>query len=137
MVVAVVVSNPFRGMGLCGGPTIGPRLKLWTDQKSKIEEIVPEMARRRAQMWNNPKAGELDPADDVRRRCKKNSLSVLSCMFYFRFIRFSFRFIKRTKEGCDHGSEVETVHSRRSGEEPVPLRKPKESGRRENDFVSR
>jgi len=36
---------------------------------------------------------------------------------------------KKKKEGCDHDSEVETVHSRRDGEGPVPLRKSKESGR--------
>jgi len=41
-------------------------------------------------------AGE---AEGVRRRCMKNSPSVLSCIG------------KRTKEGCVHGSEVETVHS--------------------------
>jgi len=43
-------------------------------------------------------------------------------------------------EGGDRGSEVATVHSGRDGERPVPLRKSKESGRRENcekDFVSR
>jgi len=42
-------------------------------------------------MRKNP-GGELDPAEDVRRRCKKNS--VISCIG------------KRTREGCDHGSEV-------------------------------
>jgi len=31
-------------------------------------------------MRENPVGGELDPADDVRRRCKKNSPSVLSCI---------------------------------------------------------
>jgi len=30
-------------------------------------------------VWNNPERGELDPVDDVRRRCKKNFPSVLSC----------------------------------------------------------
>jgi len=45
-------------------------------------------------MRHNPKGGDLDLADDVRRRCKKNS-SVLSCMY------------KRTKEGCNHDSEVQ------------------------------
>jgi len=38
---------------------------------------------------------------------------------------------KRTKENCDHGSKVGTVYSGRDGEGPVALRKPKESGRRE------
>jgi len=33
---------------LHGDPTVGPRLKVWTlDQRSKIEEVVPKMARRR------------------------------------------------------------------------------------------
>jgi len=42
---------------------------------------------------------ESDPAEDVRRCCMNNSYSVLSCIG------------KRTKEGCDRDSEVETVHS--------------------------
>jgi len=42
---------------------------------------------------------ELDPAEGVRRRCKKNSPSVFSCIG------------KRTREGCDRGSEVGTVYS--------------------------
>jgi len=79
-------------------------------------------------MRDNPKGGELDPAGCVRRRCKKNS-SVLSCIIS-----------KRTKEGCNRGSEVWTVHSGRDGERPVPSKKPKVSSRRgscEKDFVSR
>jgi len=48
-------------------------------------------------MQDNPDGGELDPANDVRRCCKKNSSFVLSCID------------KRTKEGCDGGSEVRTV----------------------------
>jgi len=70
--------------------------------------------------------GELDPADDVCRRCKKNS-SVISCID------------KRTKEDCDRGSEW-TVLSGRDREWSVPLRKLKESGSRESyvkNFVSR
>jgi len=31
-------------------------------------------------MRENPGGSELDPAEGVRRRCKKNSPSVLSCM---------------------------------------------------------
>jgi len=49
-------------------------------------------------MWDNPGRDESDPANGVRRRCK-NSPSVLSCID------------KRTKEGCDRGSDVGTVHS--------------------------
>jgi len=70
-------------------------------------------------MQDNPEGSELDPANDVSKHCKKNSPSVLSCID------------KRTKEGCDRGGEVGTVHSRRDRKRPVPLRKPKESGRRE------
>jgi len=79
-------------------------------------------------MRDNPGGGELDPAEGVRRRCKKNFSFVLSYIG------------KRTREGCDRGSEVGTVHSGRDGEGPVPPRKPKESGRRgsyEKDFVSK
>jgi len=43
--------------------------------------------------------GELNPAEGVRRRCKKNFPSVLSYIG------------KRTREGCDRGSKVVTVHS--------------------------
>jgi len=68
-------------------------------------------------MRYNPEGDELDPAVDLCKRCKNNSHSVVSCMD------------KRTKEGCDHGSEVSIIHSRRSGEGPVPLRNPKESGK--------
>jgi len=49
-------------------------------------------------MRDNPEGSELDPADDVHRRCKKNS-PVLSCIG------------KRAKEGCDRGSETGTVYS--------------------------
>jgi len=62
----------------------------------------------------------------VRRRCK-NSPFVLSCIG------------KKTREVCDRGSEVGTVHSGRDGKEPVILRKPKESDIRRSckkDFVS-
>jgi len=52
-----------------------------------------------AQMRDNLEGDELDPENDVRRRSKKNFPSVLSCIG------------NRTKEGCDRGSEVETVHS--------------------------
>jgi len=58
----------------------------------------------------------------------KNSPSVLSCIG------------KRTKEGCDRGSEVGTVHSVRiRWEGTVSLRKLKESGKGgscEKDFIS-
>jgi len=68
-------------------------------------------------MLDNPK-GELNPVIDNRRCWKKNSPSVLSCI------------VQRTKEGCDSDSEVETIQSGRGGEEPVPLRKLKEPGKK-------
>jgi len=50
-------------------------------------------------MRDNSEEDELDPAEGVRRRCMKNYLSVLSCIG------------KRTREGCDRGSNVGKVHS--------------------------
>jgi len=85
-----------------GGPTVGPRPKIWA---------------REAQMRDNPAGGELDPANDVCMRCKKNFPSVLFCIG------------KMTREGCNRGSEVGTFHSGRDGEGLVPLRKLKESGK--------
>jgi len=43
--------------------------------------------------------GESYPTEGVRRCCIKNSPSVLSCIG------------KRTRESCDRGSEVGTVHN--------------------------
>jgi len=79
-------------------------------------------------MRENPEGGESDPAEGVRRRCKKNYPFVLSCVG------------KRTREGCNRGSEVGAFYSRRDGEGPVPPRKPKKSGKREScekHFVSK
>jgi len=78
-------------------------------------------------MLDKPEGGELDPADDVRRRCKKN-ISVLSCIG------------KKIKESCDRGGEVGTVRTGRDGGRSVSLRKSKEYGIREScekDFVSK
>jgi len=50
-------------------------------------------------MRDSQEGGEPDPAEDVRRRCMTNSPSVLSCKG------------KMKKEGCNCGSEVETIHS--------------------------
>jgi len=50
-------------------------------------------------MQDNPGGGELDPAEGIRMRCKKNSPSVLSCIG------------RRTKKGCDRGNEIGTVRS--------------------------
>jgi len=51
----------------------------------------------------NPEVSQLDPALDDRRYCKKNSPSVLSCIY------------KMTKEICDCGSEVGPVRNWRDG----------------------
>jgi len=45
-----------------------------------MEEVVPKMARRKDQIRENLEGGKLDPVIDDRRRCKKNSPSVLSCI---------------------------------------------------------
>jgi len=77
-------------------------------------------------MRNNPKEGELDPAEGVRRLCKKNSPSVLSCIG------------KRTKEGCYRGIEVWTVYSGRGSEGSVRFEKTEGNWQGENckkDFV--
>jgi len=50
-------------------------------------------------MLDNPGEGKSYLAEGVRRRCMKNSPSVLSCIG------------KRARKGCDCGSEVGTVHS--------------------------
>jgi len=56
-------------------------------------------------MRDNPEGGELDPAVDDRRRCKKNFPFVLLCID------------KRNKEGYDHGSGVEFVGAQWRGAE--------------------
>jgi len=53
-------------------------------------------------MQDNPE-GELDPAVDVRRRCKKNSPSLSSYID------------TKTKESCDRSSEIGTVLCGRGG----------------------
>jgi len=53
--------------------TVGPRPKIWTrDQNGRSNAKDGTPGRR-----DNLEGGELDPAVDVRRRCKKNSPSVL------------------------------------------------------------
>jgi len=51
-------------------------------------------------MRDNPEGGELNLAEVVRRRCKKNFSSVLFCIG------------KRTRKGCDRSSVVETSSQR-------------------------
>jgi len=125
--MALQLPDTFRGMGAWRNSTE-------TQQSGHASKSGPEVKNGRSSAkdgtpeTDNPEGGELDPAEGVRRCCNKNSSSVLSCIG------------KRTKEGCNRGSEVETVHSGRDGEGPVPPRKPKESRRKgscETDFVSK
>jgi len=44
-----------------------------------MEEVVPKWHAGEAQIWDDPEGGDLDSADDVRRRFKKNSL-ILFCI---------------------------------------------------------
>jgi len=60
-----------------------------------MEEVVPRIARRRG---SDAGRGELDLAEGACRHCKKN-FPISSCIG------------KMTREGCDRGSEVDTVHS--------------------------
>jgi len=76
----VVMPDPFQEMGggteeLHRDPTVGPGSKVWTrgQNGSSAKDGAP---KRR----DNPEGDELDPAKGVRRRCKKNSPSVLSCI---------------------------------------------------------
>jgi len=54
-----------------------------------------DVTSEQCSVTNNPEGGEPDPAVHDRRRCNENS--ALSCID------------KRTKEGCDRGSEDGTV----------------------------
>jgi len=63
-----------------------------------MEEAVRRWRAGETRMRDS-KGDESDPAEGVRRRCMKNSPSVLSYIG------------KRTIESCDRGNEVETVHS--------------------------
>jgi len=106
----MVLPDPFRGMGT-------RRNSAETQQSGHTPRSGPEVKNGRssardgaekAHMLDNPKRGELNSADNVRKRWKKNFSSVLSCIG------------KTTKEVCDRGSEVGTVYNWRNREEPVP-----------------
>jgi len=79
-------------------PTVGPRLKVWT-RGQKWKMWCRRWRAGEARMRDNPEGDELDPAEGVRRRCKKNFSSVFSCIS------------KRTREDCDRDSKIGTVHS--------------------------
>jgi len=73
LVMIVVLDDPFRGMRgwknstktqqLGHTPRSGPEVK---NGKRGVKYGAPRGDRMR----DNPEGGELDPADDVRRRCK-------------------------------------------------------------------
>jgi len=54
-------------------PGDGSAKEFRRDPEVKMEEVVPKMAVGEAQMGDNPEGDDIDPADEVRRRCKKNS----------------------------------------------------------------
>jgi len=92
LVVMVVLSYLFRGMGAWKNSTEiqqsshTPRSGL----EVKNGKVMPNTARREARMQDNPEGGDLDPADDVRRKIFS---SVLFCID------------KNTKEGCERGGK--------------------------------
>jgi len=79
-------------------PIVGPRPKVWT-KGQKWKKRCRRWRAGEARMRDSQGGGESDPAEDVRRRYMNNSPSFLSCIG------------KRSKEGCNRGSKVETVHS--------------------------
>jgi len=87
-------------------PKSGPEFK---DGRSSTKDCAPEKLR----CWT----------------IKKEASWILQIMFVGTARRILLRFNpsidKRTKEGCDHGNKVGTVHSRQGGEGPVSLRKSK------------
>jgi len=96
-----VLSDPFRGMRAWRNSTETQQsgTPQGLDQRSINGRNGAEYGALEAQMRDSQGGGESYPAEGVRRRCIMNSPSVLSCIG------------KRTKKGCDRGSEVETVHS--------------------------
>jgi len=72
LVVIVVLPDPFQGM------------RVQRNERGGAKDGAP-----RGLDAGHPVRGELDPADDVCWRCKKNSSSVLSCID------------KRSREGCE------------------------------------
>jgi len=58
-----------------------------------MKEVVPKMARGEAQKRENPVGGELDPAEGVCRRCKKNSFYPVSFRFILPYNKRTFQFL--------------------------------------------
>jgi len=98
----MVLPDLFRGMGAWRNSTdtqqSGHAPK--SVPESKMEEVLPKMARRRGSDAGQFRKRWVRSSRGVRRHCKKNSSSVLSCI----------------REGCGRGSEVGTVHSGWDGE---------------------
>jgi len=84
---------------LHGELTVGPRPKVW-NRRQNWKKWCRRWRSGEARMRDSQGGGESDHAECVRRRYMKNYPSVLFCIG------------KRTKEGYDRGSEVETVHNR-------------------------
>jgi len=87
-------TTPTEGWGrgeLRGDQQSGNARKSGREIKDGRSTIVPKISAGEAQMRDIPEGGELDPAESVRKRYKKNSASVLTCIN------------ERTKEGCDRG----------------------------------
>jgi len=83
---------------LYGDPTVGPHPKIWT-RGQKGKKRCRRWHAEESQMRDSQGGCESDPAEGVRKHCMKNSPSVFSCIS------------KRTREGCDRGSEIKTVYS--------------------------
>jgi len=88
-------------------------------------EVVPKMVR-----WRGLRCGTIQEE-------ASHTLPSVSIGAARRIIPFLSCIGKRTREGCNRGSEVGTVQSGQDWKGSVPLRKLKESGRRncEKDFI--
>jgi len=112
------------------------RSSMETQQSGHAPRSGPEVKNRRSAVkdgtlrnsnQDNPDRGELDPAYEISRRCKKNSHSVLFC-------------IRGQKKAVMVAAKSGQFIAGKTGERQVPLRKKEESGRRkscEKYFVSR
>jgi len=79
------------------------------DQKSKMEEVVPKMARRRGSDTDNPEGGELVPK--FLQMTSVSATKRILLPFYP-----AYTVDKRTKEGCDRSSSRD-VHNGQDGED--------------------
>jgi len=116
--VVVVLLDPFRGMGAWRNST---KIQQSATSQGLDEEVEPKWRAGEGQMRNNPGGGESGSTEGVRRLCTKNSFSVLSCIG------------KRTREGCDRGSDVGIPSLRRTI--VVPYSIPSEKKQRNDIFT--